>query len=179
MSSDKSIIFNNLGSQIALTGYLFILIKSKVFFCIYYTLTLQIPFQFFFSFSLFTSPSKFVLLHSECLRCIGKKYGLMVDLILQYVTETNEMKTACLVWILSVFEMVHCCRLEKNTNLGKSSETLLLAYRILSSQLGGQYQLPIWYGTSWKIFGFILFWALKSIKCFTFFFIFSNITQCS
>ena len=50
MSSDKSIIFNNLGSQIALTGYLFYFeIKSKILFCIYDTLTLQIPFQFFFS----------------------------------------------------------------------------------------------------------------------------------
>lgn len=74
MSSDKSIIFNNLGSQIALTGYLFYFkIKSKILFCIYDTLTLQIPFQFFFfSSSLFTSPSNFMLLHSECLRCIGE-----------------------------------------------------------------------------------------------------------
>lgn len=33
-----------------------------------------------------------------------EKYGLMVDLILQYVTEINEIKIACLVWTSSVFE---------------------------------------------------------------------------
>lgn len=95
MSSDKSIIFNNLGSQIALTGYLFLNKKQDLFLHILYTyITNSFPIFFLF-FSLLTSPSKFMLLHSECLRCTGEKiwFNGRLDSSICNI-EINEIKIA-------------------------------------------------------------------------------------
>lgn len=65
-----------------------------------------------FSLSFFLSPSKCMLLPSEWLSCIGGNVVITVDLILQYVIESNVMKTAWLGLPLSA--VVLCYRLEKH-----------------------------------------------------------------
>lgn len=82
------------------TGHLLWKWKAGPLCCVCYTPTLQ-SLSSFFLFSLFLSPSKCMLLPSEWLSCIGGNVVMTVDLILQYVIESNEnslMVGLHLVW---------------------------------------------------------------------------------